>query len=285
MKVLEELFSTLKDFQTMVSGVDSSVDFSTLNSSAISAKKQIVNTLSDNVYEQLLAGEGELKEMLQLAVGNLTMAKDIPFDVIRKRKADVDIYKHEMENMRRSYVDNYFNAMDSLISIMENDPQDQMKWKETPYCKLRDKLKIKSTDEFNLLYPIDTSYLFFFRTIPIQNEISDGTVADHFSRAGEKEELVTRLKRALAQLTVATAIRRFDVIELPATIRNLQEDNTSQRQASSEQSRLLELAAELAKSAMEAMQNVDLALTEPETNNIETETSFNRPQDKIYFMP
>lgn len=89
----------------------------------------------------------------------------------------------------------------------------------------------------------------------------------------------------MAQLTVATAIRRFDVIELPATIRNLQEDNTSQRQASSEQSRLLELAAELAKSAMETMQNVDLVLTEPETNNIETETSFNRPEDKIYFMP
>lgn len=187
MKVLEELFSTLKDFQTMVSGVDSSVDFSTLNSSAISAKKQIVNILSANVYKQLLAGEGELKEILQLAVGNPTMAKNILFDVIRKRKADVDIYKYEMENMRRFYIDNYFNAMDSLISITENDPQDQMKWKETPYCKLRDKLKIKSTDEFNLLYPIDSFYLFFFRTIPIENEILDDTVSGHFSRAGEKK--------------------------------------------------------------------------------------------------
>ena len=284
MKVLEELFSTLKDFQTMVSGVDSSVDFSTLNSSAISANKQIVNILSADIYKRLLNGEGELKEMLQLAVGNLTMAKDVPFDVIRKRKADVDVYKYEMENMRRSYVDNYFNAMDSLISILESDEKDPVKWKDTPYCKLRENLKIKSTDEFNLLYPIDSSYLFFFRTIPIQNEILDDTMADYFVRAEKKEELARRLKRALAQLTVATAIRRFDLIELPATIRNLYEDNTSQRQASNEQSRLLELAADLAKSAMETMQNVDLTLSEPETNNIETETSFNRPEDKIYLM-
>lgn len=284
MKVLEELFSTLKDFQTMVSGVDSSVDFSTLNSSAISAKKQIINILSVNVYKQLLDKKGEPKEMLQLAIGNLTMAKDVPFDVIRKRKVDVDIYKYEMENMRRSYIDNYFNAMDSLISIMENDPEDQVKWKDTPYCKLRDKLKIKSADEFNLLYPIDSSYLFFFRTIPIQNEILDDMISDYFVRTNGKEELTGRLKRALAQLTVATAIRRFDLIELPTTIRNLYEDNTSQRQASNEQSRLLELAADLAKSAMETMQNIDIALIEPETNNLETETSFNRPGDKIYLM-
>ena len=108
---------------------------------------------------------------------------------------------------------------------------------------------------------------------------------DYFTRASDKEDLVSRLRRALAQLIVATAIRRFDLIELPMTIRNLYSDNTSQRQASNEQDRLFELATELAKNAMETMQNVDLALTEPEVVNVETETSFARPDDKIYLMP
>lgn len=284
MKVLEELFNTLSDFQSMVSGVDASINFSTLNSSAISAKKQVVNILSTGVYKELVKKESEEKEMLQLAVGNLTMANELPFDVLRKRKAEIDVYKYEMEKMQRAYIDNYFNAMDSLISFLENNKEDQIKWKETPYCKLRNNLKIKSTDEFNLLYPIDNSYLFFFRTIPIQHEILDDTLSDYFVRCDNKEELTGRLKRALAQLTVATAIHRFDIIELPATIRNLYEDSTSQRQAASEQSRLLDLSADLAKSAMEIMRNVDISLAQTETGNIETETSFNLPDDKIYLM-
>lgn len=285
MKVLESLFKTFKDFQDMVSGVDAGVDFSTLNSSALSAKKQIISILTQSVFDKIIDTEGDARTMLQIAIGNLTMAKELVFDVARKRKNEIDIYKYEMEAMRRAYIDNYFNAMDSLISIMESDKNDVAGWKQTPYCKLRDKLQIKSTEEFNLLYPIDSSFLFYFRTIPLQSEILDDTMMDYFTRASDKEDLVSRLRRALAQLIVATAIRRFDLIELPMTIRNLYSDNTSQRQASNEQDRLFELATELAKNAMETMQNVDLALTEPETVNVETETSFARPDDKIYLMP
>lgn len=82
------------------------------------------------------------------------------FDVVSKRKDDVDIYKHEQESMRRSYIENYYNAMDTVIQLLDNS-QTVPSWKETRYKKMLDVLKIKSTEEFDMLYTIDMSYLFF----------------------------------------------------------------------------------------------------------------------------
>ena len=121
----------------------------------------MVIILTKDVYTDLTADEGELKEALRLAMANLTMAKQLIFDVVSKRKDDVDIYKHEQESMRRSYIENYYNAMDTVIQLLDNS-QTVPSWKETRYKKMLDVLKIKSTEEFDMLYTIDMSYLFVF---------------------------------------------------------------------------------------------------------------------------
>ena len=120
----------------------------------------MVIILTKDVYTDLTADEGELKEALRLAMANLTMAKQLIFDVVSKRKDDVDIYKHEQESMRRSYIENYYNAMDTVIQLLDNS-QTVPSWKETRYKKMLDVLKIKSTEEFDMLYTIDMSYLSF----------------------------------------------------------------------------------------------------------------------------
>ncbi|MDR3119655.1 MAG: hypothetical protein LBU44_09645 [Mediterranea sp.] len=51
-------------------------------------------------------------------MANLTLAKQLIFDVINRRKSDIDIYKYELEAMRRAYIENYFNAMDTLIQLL-----------------------------------------------------------------------------------------------------------------------------------------------------------------------
>ena len=145
----------------------------------------MVIILTKDVYTDLTADEGELKEALRLAMANLTMAKQLIFDVVSKRKDDVDIYKHEQESMRRSYIENYYNAMDTVIQLLDNS-QTVPSWKETRYKKMLDVLKIKSTEEFDMLYTIDMSYLFFFRTIPIQSEALDDGISAYFERAEKK---------------------------------------------------------------------------------------------------
>ncbi|MCD7937071.1 MAG: hypothetical protein LUG98_09455 [Tannerellaceae bacterium] len=279
--VLKDLFETMKDFQECIPGVDSNVSFSLLNASASSARKDIINILTAPIYQKLREADGEPRELLQMALGNNTMAKENPHDVLRRRKANVDIYRHELEAMQRSYIDNYYNAMDSLICYLDSGDRE---WKRTPYYQLRDRLQITSTEEFNLLYPIDNSYLFFFRTIPVQCEILDETISDYFIRIQNRPEYKDRLKRALAQLIIAYALQRFDLQELPATIRNHYKDSSLQRHSANEQTILHLLAEQLLNTAHQTLQNIDLAIQEPKSGNIETETSFNRPDDKIYLL-
>ena len=72
MRILEELFTTISEFRKYAPYAESNVTFDQLNSSAISAKKQMVIILTKDVYTELTADEGELKEALRLAMANLT---------------------------------------------------------------------------------------------------------------------------------------------------------------------------------------------------------------------
>lgn len=284
MIILEELFSTVAEFRKYSPYLESNVSFQDLNSSALSAKKQISIILSKEVYDEVVGKAGEPKEALCSAMANLTLAKQMIFDIISRRKNEIDIYKHEQEAMRRAYTDNYFNAMDTLIQLLSDGKDVSKKWKETRYCKMLSALHIKTADEFDSLYPIDMSYLFFFRTIPLQKEALDDGMNSYFERATKNEEAISMLQRCLAKQTVAIALRRFDIIEFPPTIRSLFDDTTASRSGKDEQNRMLDLAASLTDEVKNSLTDIDLILSSGSGSSVDTETSFNRPEDKIYLM-
>lgn len=280
--ILTDLFVDIADFRSFAPYVESNVTFEELNSSALSAKKQIIIILSKAVYEEVCkTEEDETKAALKSAMANLTLAKQMVFDVIKRRKDDIDIYKHEQESMRRAYQDNYFNAMDTLIQLLTEGSES---WKKTRYYKLLETLRIRTADEFDTLYPIDQSYLFFFRTVPLQQEALDDGLRGYFDRAQDKEETTNMLLRCLAKQTVAIALRRFDIIEFPPTIRSLFDDSTASRSGKDEQQRMLDLASQLNNEVQNALADIDLILNSSSSGSVDTETSFNRPDDKIYLM-
>lgn len=280
--ILTDLFVDIADFRSFAPYVESNVTFEELNSSALSAKKQIIIILSKAVYEEVCkTEEDETKAALKSAMANLTLAKQMVFDVIKRRKDDIDIYKHEQESMRRAYQDNYFNAMDTLIQLLTEGSES---WKKTRYYKLLETLRIRTADEFDTLYPIDQSYLFFFRTVPLQQEALDDGLRGYFDRAQDKEETTNMLLRCLAKQTVAIALRRFDIIEFPPTIRSLFDDSTASRSGKDEQQRMLDLASQLSNEVQNALADIDLIINSSSGGSVDTETSFNRPDDKIYLM-
>lgn len=284
MTILQELFPTVSEFRKYAPYAESNITFDQLNSSAISAKKQIVIILTKKVYSEIVPTDGELKDALCMAMANLTMAKQLIFDIVSKRKDDVDIYKHEQETMRRSFIENYYNAMDTAIQLL--DTEDEFpSWKETRYKKLLDGLKIQSTEDFDMLYSIDLSYLFFFRTIPIQKEALDDGLLGYFERAENKEDILRMLHRCLAKQTISIALRRFDIIEFPSTIRSLFDDSKASRSGKDEQERMLALAASLANEVKQELANINLLLTSDSSGSVDTNTSFNRPDDLIMLMP
>lgn len=283
MIILEELFKNLTEFRHYAPYSETNIEFKDLNSSASSARKQICIILSKEVYGMVLKKEGEIHDALLTAMANLTLAKQLVFDVVKQRKSDVDIYKYEMEAMRRSYIENYFSGMDTLIQLL-NKEDSLEEWKNSRYCKLLSSLRIQTAEDFDFLYSIDLSYL-FFSIIPLQKEVLDEGMTGYFERVVDNQEMKDLLLHALAKSTIALALRRLDILEFPSTIRNLFDDSKISRSGKDEQERMLALAEQLTGEAQSLLKNIDLMLSNNDSGIVDTETSFNAPDDKIIMMP
>lgn len=284
MIILEELFKNLTEFRHYAPYSETNIEFKDLNSSASSARKQICIILSKEVYDIVLKRDGEIHDALLTAMANLTLAKQLVFDVVKQRKSDVDIYKYEMEAMRRSYIENYFSGMDTLIQLL-NKEDSLEEWKNSRYCKLLSSLRIQTAEDFDFLYSIDLSYLFFFRIIPLQKEVLDEGMTSYFERVVDNQEMKDLLLHALAKSTIALALRRLDILEFPSTIRNLFDDSKTTRSGKDEQERMLALAEQLTGEAQSLLKNIDLMLSNNDSGIVDTETSFNTQDDKIIMMP
>jgi hypothetical protein len=283
MNILADLFADMDTFRDYVPTVEANVTFKELNASANAARKQITNIITAAVFNSVVTAAGtKNRESLRTALANCTMSRQIVFDVTRNRKTGTDVYKYELEAMRRAFVENYYNAMDTLIASLEEDQYPD--WMSAPYHQLLDYLPLKTADEFNSLYPIDNSYLFFFRIIPFQQEVADDCT-DYINNVEGNDALKRKLYRAIAKLTVAKALLQFDILEFPVTIRNLFSDNNTSRSGTKEQERLLAMAQELTAQAEKAIADVDLVLNADDLTDIVTQTSFNEPEDKIIIMP
>ena len=95
-------------------------------------------------------------------------------------------------------------------------------WRKTNYYRMLSQLKVDTADEFDEIYPIDLSYLFFFRCVPLQKAVLDESIGAYFERlekGGEDQtfaefgqKALPMLKRALVKKAVAKSFRRFDIL-------------------------------------------------------------------------
>lgn len=283
--ILEQFFSTFRDFIDAIPGVDTASNFKSLESYARLAKKQICDIVTSGIFNTIASGNNTvLKGELGIALGYLALYKYSPFSAVNARNAGKDVYKYEYEAMRREYIDGYYAAMDSLLELLFNGELKE-EWLKTEQASRIGSLSIKSCADFNSLYPIDNSYLFFFRTIPIQEEHLDDSYNSLFGRIKDRqrEDLSKKAKRALSQMIVATAIQRFDIVELPASIRSLFVDQKSLRHGTSESNALNKLAIDLISTATDMLRTID-SLLENQDTAIDSFDVVNNPEDKIYLV-
>ena len=283
--ILTEIYDNVQDFRKCAPGVDANVGFDELNSSAQSARKQILKVISVTLWDKIIQDkESEQCSLLKNALANLTMYKDMVFQIVGARNSgsSAEIYKHEVENMQRSYIDNYYSAMDSLLELIEADPDFQ----NTATYKRRSTLRIKNAEDLDNYYPIDQSYLFYARTTSFQREILLDQMDSYYTQSEAQEGKYTeRLNSILAKLIVARALRLFDIIELPSTLRSLYKDSKALRHGSSENTIATQLAADLEQQAHDSLRAIDLLMEDhSDDGSVDTETSFNQPCDKIYLL-
>ena len=222
------------------------------------------------------------------------MASQLIFDSINRRKNHVDVYKYEIEGMKRSYMDNYYNAMDTIIQQLmsaEVNSGDTCSpaalWRKSRYYKIIGVCKIRTADEFDSIYPIDLSYFFFFRILPLQKETLDERLSAYYDRLTDdnRERIEPILTLALVKKPVAKSLRRFDILEFPPTIRNLFDDSHASRSGKDEHDAALDLADRLDLEAEELIANADTLLATDASVDFCSNSAYNRPDDKIIMLP
>ena len=293
--VLVDIFKDFGTFSKYAPGVETNMDLNDLLSSGVTARKRVETIITAEVFNAIaLNPDDALIESLRSAIANMTMASQLIFDSINRRKNNVDVYKYEIEGMKRSYMDNYYNAMDTSIRQLmsaevksEDTDSPAALWRKSRYYKIIGVCKIRTADEFDSIYPIDLSYFFFFRILPLQKETLDERLSAYYDRLTDdnRERIEPILTLALVKKTVAKSLRRFDILEFPPTIRNLFDDSHASRSGKDEHDAALDLADRLDLEAEELIANADTLLATDASVDFCSNSAYNRPDDKIIMLP
>ena len=275
----------------MVPGLESNLTFADLNASALTARKRVTDLIGGTLYESIVENKQtntDMFEAMRTAIANYVARQHLVFDTITRRKDNIDVYKYELEEMERAYMDNYFSSMDTLMHLLSSDQNSG--WSDTRLAKNLKSLPIQDAGRFDDLYPIDMSYLFFFRTVPLQREIFEENLSGLYGKVDampetERPILTNRLDRITARWTVALAMSRFDITEFPAVIKNLFSDSKAARSGQTVQQRLLQMAEELTAQCKSDLEALQMRLDADVSGNVITRTSFNEPDDKIFLAP
>ena len=296
MNILTQLFDNFSTFSLYAPGVETNMNLNDLNASSLTARKRIEAIISSSVFTAILKEDtnSPLFEALRSAMANITMATQLVFDSINRRKNDINVYKYELEAMRRAYMENYCNALDTILQLLINTkvPEGNTTspaalWTKSRYFEILQNCEIKTMPDFDMLYPIDASYLFFFRTLPLQRETLDEVMSVYFSKltTANSSRLRPILLLALVKKTVAKSLRRFDILEFPVTIRNLFEDNKAFRHGTTEADNCLKLADHLDREAAELIGTADTLLSTDTTPDVSSYSAYNNPSDNIIMLP
>ena len=291
MNILVDIFKNFSTFSLYAPGVETNMDLNDLRSSGLTARKRIETVISRAVFEELLKEEenSPLMEALRAAMANMTMANQIIFDSVNRRKGEVNVYKYELEAMKRSYMENYCNAIDTLVQLLSEPTEGAIAelWRKTPYSPILERCEIKTMDQMDSIYPIDASYLYFFRTIPLQKETLDEVMSIYFEKLTDdnRERIRPILLLALVKKTIAKSLRRFDILEFPSTIRNLFDDSHAARSGKDESSAIFALADRLDREAEELLSNADTLLSSETVSDFCSNSAYNHPDDNIIMLP
>ena len=291
MNILVDIFKNFSTFSLYAPGVETNMDLNDLRSSGLTARKRIETVISRAVFDELLKEKenSPLMEALRAAMANMTMANQIIFDSVNRRKGEVNVYKYELEAMKRSYMENYCNSIDTLVQLLSEPTEGEIAelWRKTPYFPILERCEIKTMDQMDSIYPIDASYLYFFRTIPLQKETLDEVMSIYFEKLTDdnRERIRPILLLALVKKTIAKSLRRFDILEFPSTIRNLFDDSHAARSGKDESSAIFVLADRLDREAEELLSNADTLLSSESVSDFCSNSAYNHPDDNIIMLP
>jgi hypothetical protein len=291
-----DFFADINDFKEVVPGIESSTTFKSMMASHERSRQKLIHVLTAAIYTQLkdafgAAAPGETLdtavEFIQGAHGNLIAYFDLIPKIIAQKAENKNYYKYEIQMMQETYLDNYVVNMDLLLDHLDANTTFFATWAATDTYKNRQKLMLKTANDFNSVFPTGGSAYFFSLITPLQNQVIETELAPRKAVADIPEALVKTAKYFVAYRTIAKAVRITDYADLPRSLRQKLYVEESKKKMLDSETSVEKFAKYCDTEANRYLNQIDLELQKPADDVSEISVppdDFNLETDSTYVI-
>lgn len=216
----ELIFNDIADFRSYVDGLEADTTYEQLLPSIRSAAATISSIIGKEVFEKLSLEIGtDGKELLKTAIATRTLYKYQIFLSIKKNNTEAKFYKYQHEEIKEHHIEAFWSAMDELLDYLDANTTNIPEWKDSGFCRQRELLPVRDAAEFDSYYGIDRSSYFYSKILFLLRTVWCENIRPALGRKVPSEALMDRCKRILCYWTMAEAVLKFDISELPRSIR------------------------------------------------------------------
>ena len=214
------LFKDIADFRKYCDGLQADTEYRQL----IPSIRSTASAISGIIGGRTLLAISELSEgsegldYLKTAVATGTLYRYQIFDSVKNNGSDASMYKYQHEEIKEHHISAHWLAMDELLTWLDSNPETGG-YNESKTYRERQELPIKNAEEFDYYYGIDRSAYFFSKVQFLIRSVWQHKIKPMISGLEVNEELQDMINRSLCYQVVAEAVMKFDVTELPRSIR------------------------------------------------------------------
>lgn len=214
------LFKDIADFRKYCDGLRADTEYRQL----IPSIRSTASAISGIIGGRTLLAISELQdgneglEVLKTAVATGTLYRYQIFDSVKKNGSDASMYKYQHEEIKEHHISAHWLAMDELLTWLDSNPETGG-YNESKTYRERQELPIKNAEEFDYYYGIDRSAYFFSKVQFLIRSVWQHKIKPMIFGVEINEELQDMINRSLCYQVVAEAVMKFDVTELPRSIR------------------------------------------------------------------
>jgi hypothetical protein len=217
---MEIFFKDTDELRRYVQGVDGSMSMDALKPAFMLARKAVADTVGEAVFDALSGmTEEPVFQAMRFATANYAMYKHLIFWSV-SRGGDQQLYKYQYEEMKDEYISQFWAAMDTLLLWLDSNPETGGYGSTDLYTE-RQQMPVRNALEFDRYYGIDRSPYFYSKVLFLMRKIVRENILPRTGDLSkiEDERLLERIRRCLCWHVMAEAVMKFDLTELPRSIR------------------------------------------------------------------
>ena len=223
------IFTDLEDFRSYAEGLQADTAYRQLYPSIRTTAQEMEKIISKTAFEAIVSGSwtpaaseevpepaavdlSDAKELLKVALAAGTMYRYQIFASVKRNGSDASLYKYQHEELKDSYIENYWKAMDNLLDLLDASPV-------AGYDNAdREGLPVKNAEEFDHYFGINRSSFFYSKVLYLIRDIWK-TISVRIHGHESDEDVMEAAKKALCYAVIAKVVKRFDLTEFPRSLR------------------------------------------------------------------